>query len=37
LEAIKAKQLGKAKAILKQHISEAGEVLVAYLHKNMHF
>lgn len=37
LEAIKAKQLGKAKAILKQHIAEAGETLVAYLHKNMHF
>jgi DNA-binding GntR family transcriptional regulator len=37
LEAIKGKQLGKAKAILKQHISEAGEILVAYLHKNMHF
>jgi DNA-binding GntR family transcriptional regulator len=37
LEAIKAKQLGKAKGILKQHISEAGEILVAYLHKNMHF
>jgi DNA-binding GntR family transcriptional regulator len=37
LDAIKAKQLGKAKAILKQHISEAGEILVAYLHKNMHF
>jgi DNA-binding GntR family transcriptional regulator len=37
LEAIKSKQLGKAKAILKQHISEAGEILVAYLHKNMHF
>jgi DNA-binding GntR family transcriptional regulator len=36
LEAIKAKQLGKAKAILKQHIAEAGETLVAYLHKNMH-
>ena len=37
LEAIKAKQLGKAKTILKQHISEAGETLVAYLHKNMQF
>lgn len=37
LEAIKAKQLGKAKSILKQHISEAGEILVHYLHKNMHF
>jgi len=37
LEAIKAKKLSKAKAILKQHISEAGEILVAYLNKNMHF
>ncbi|MEP1448049.1 MAG: GntR family transcriptional regulator [Paraglaciecola sp.] len=37
LDAIKAKQLGKAKNILKQHISEAGEILVEYLHKNMHF
>ena len=37
LRAIKAKQLGKAKSILKQHISEAGEMLVAYLHKNMNF
>lgn len=37
LEAIKLKQVGKAKAILKQHISEAGEILVAYLQKNMHF
>lgn len=37
LNAIKAKQLGKAKNILKQHISEAGEILVEYLHKNMHF
>jgi DNA-binding GntR family transcriptional regulator len=37
LDAIKSKQLGKAKAILKQHISEAGEILVAYLHKNTHF
>ncbi len=36
LEAIRAKQLGKAKAILKQHIAEAGEILVTYLHKNMH-
>lgn len=37
LEAIKAKQTNKAKGILKQHISEAGEILVSYLHKNMHF
>ena len=37
LEAIKGKQLGKAKAVLKQHISEAGEILVAYLQQNMHF
>jgi DNA-binding GntR family transcriptional regulator len=37
LEAIKAKQLGNAKAILKLNITEAGETLVAYLHKNMHF
>jgi len=37
LHAIKAKQLGKAKAILKQHISEAGEILVTYLHKNKRF
>jgi DNA-binding GntR family transcriptional regulator len=36
LEAIRAKQLGKEKAILKQHIAEAGEILVTYLHKNMH-
>lgn len=32
LEAIKAKQVAKAKTILKQHISEAGEMLVSYLH-----
>jgi DNA-binding GntR family transcriptional regulator len=37
LEAIKAKQLSKAKSILKQHISEAGEILVAYLHQNTYF
>jgi DNA-binding GntR family transcriptional regulator len=37
LKSIKAKQLGKAKAILKEHITEAGETLMAYLHKNMHF
>ena len=36
LEAIKAKQVGKAKTILKQHISEAGQILVAYLNKDMH-
>jgi DNA-binding GntR family transcriptional regulator len=37
LDVIKNKQLGKAKNILKQHISEAGEILVNYLIKNMHF
>ncbi|MFT5838711.1 MAG: DNA-binding GntR family transcriptional regulator [Flavobacteriales bacterium] len=37
LEAIKFKQLGKAKAIFKQHISEAGKMLVVYLNKDMHF
>ncbi len=31
LEALQNKQLGKAKAILKAHISEAGEQLVAHL------
>jgi DNA-binding GntR family transcriptional regulator len=36
LDAIKSKQLVNAKDILKQHISEAGEVLVTYLQKNMH-
>jgi DNA-binding GntR family transcriptional regulator len=35
LNAIKSKQLVKAKSILKQHITEAGKVLVAYLQKNM--
>jgi hypothetical protein len=37
LAATNGKQLGKAKANLKQQISEAGEILVAYLHKNRHF
>ena len=37
LDVIKAKQVGNAKAMLKQHISEAGEILVAYLHKNIQF
>ena len=36
LDAIKAKQVSKAKIILKQHISKAGEILVAYLHSSMH-
>lgn len=37
LDALKAKQVSKAKAILKQHISVAGEILVAYLNKKQTF
>jgi DNA-binding GntR family transcriptional regulator len=37
LDAIKAKRENRAKQLLKQHISEAGEILISYLHKNMHF
>jgi DNA-binding GntR family transcriptional regulator len=37
LEAIKSKQINRAKQILKQHISDAGEILVDYLHKSMNF
>lgn len=37
LDAIKDRQTNRAKQILKQHISDAGEILVDYLHKNMKF
>ena len=37
LEAIRDKQINKAKQILKQHISDAGEILVDHLHQHMNF
>lgn len=37
LDAVKQKQLNRAKNILKAHISDAGEILVEYLLQSLHF